>query len=92
MIVYTSTYRESQSVRPTPAAASRVLTGQDESMIDLDDPCHTRAHASSSASGPQRTGHSTVISVLQSLCRGYGMCVIDPCSYSNSRPMFSNYT
>ena len=44
MIVYSvylyvkSTYRE--SVRPTPAAASRVLAEQDAGMIDLDDPTH----------------------------------------------------
>ena len=33
--MFKSTYRE--SVRPTPAAASRVLAGQDAGMIDLDD-------------------------------------------------------
>ena len=37
--MFKSTYRE--SVRPTPAAASRVLAGQDAGRIDLDDPTHS---------------------------------------------------
>ena len=37
--MFTSTYRE--SVRPTPAAASRVLAGQDAGRIGLDDPTHS---------------------------------------------------
>ena len=37
--MFKSTYRE--SVRPTPAAASRVLAGQDAGRIGLDDPIHS---------------------------------------------------
>ena len=58
-----STYMYRESVRPTPAAASRVLAGQDAGMIGLDDPTHLVAWAHTSRAGPQ---YSSVLH-LQSL-------------------------
>ena len=65
--MFKSTYRE--SVRPIPAAASRVLAGQDAGRIDLDDPTH-----SGSRVALRLTAQSAAVTAVaaESSCSGDG--------------------